>query len=106
MVILTLWTGLRGSPQDSLQTVRCRASTAPQRLCSRASCAAAQGGWWFVEAKDLEEHLCGSVVERLPSAQGMTLGSWDQVLHQVPCGEPASPSAHVSAFLSVSLMNK
>ena len=36
----------------------------------------------------------------------MILESWDQVLHQVPHGEPASPSAYVSAFLSVSLMNK
>ena len=47
-----------------------------------------------------------SVVEHLPSAQGMILGSWDQVPHQAPCGEPASLSAFVSVFLSVSLMNK
>ena len=31
-------------------------------------------------------------------------GSWDPVPHQAPCMEPASPSACVSA--SVSLMNK
>ena len=29
-------------------------------------------------------HLGGSVVERLPSALGMILGSWDRVLHQAP----------------------
>ena len=46
--------------------------------------------------------LGGSTVERLPSAQGMIPGSWDQVLHQAwaPHGEPASP--YVSAPLSVS----
>ena len=36
----------------------------------------------------------------------MILGSWDQVLHQAPRKESASPSAYVSASLSVSLMNK
>ena len=51
-------------------------------------------------------HLGGSAIEPLPSAQGMILGSWDQVLHRAPCGEPASPSACVSASLCVSLMNK
>ena len=49
-----------------------------------------------------QEHLGGSVVERLPLAQGVIPGSWDQVLHRAPRGEPASPSACVS----VSLMNK
>ena len=49
--------------------------------------------------------LGGSVVERLTSAQGMILESWDQVPHLAPQGEPASPSACVSASLSVSLMN-
>ena len=43
---------------------------------------------------------------RLPLAQGVTLGSWDRVLHRAPCLEPASPSACVSASLCVSLMNK
>ena len=38
-------------------------------------------------------HLCGSVVECLLSAQGMILGTWDQVLHQALGREPASPSA-------------
>ena len=51
-------------------------------------------------------HLGGSVVERLPLAQVVILGSWDRVLHQAPHGELASPSAYVSAFLSVSLRNK
>ena len=47
--------------------------------------------------------LGGSVGERLPSAQGVILESRDQVLHGVPCVEPASPSARVSASLSLSL---
>ena len=50
--------------------------------------------------------LGGSAVEHLPLAQGVTPGSWDQVLHQAPYEEPASPSACVFASLSVSLMNK
>ena len=42
----------------------------------------------------------------LPSAQGVILETQDQVLRQAPCMEPASPSACVSASLSlcVSLM--
>ena len=32
-------------------------------------------------------HLGGSVVERLPSAQDVILGSWDRVPHQAPCRE-------------------
>ena len=47
-------------------------------------------------------HLGGSVVASLPSAQVVIPGSWDQVLHQAPCGEPVSPSACVSASLCVS----
>ena len=43
----------------------------------------------------------GPVVERLSSAQGVILGSWDQVSHQAPCMEPASPSTYVSASLSL-----
>ena len=44
----------------------------------------------------------------LPSAQGMILETQDRVPHQAPCMGPASPSACVSAPLSlcVSLMNK
>ena len=51
-------------------------------------------------------HLGSSVIEHLPLAQGMILGSWDQVSHQAPQGEPTSPSAYVLASLCVSLMNK
>ena len=43
-----------------------------------------------------EGHLGGSVIESLPLAQGMILEFWDQVPHQAPYGEPASPSACVS----------
>ena len=50
--------------------------------------------------------LSGSVVEHLPLAQVVILGSWDRVPHLAPYREPASPSACVSANLSVSLMNK
>ena len=48
-------------------------------------------------------HLGGSGVERLPLAQGMILESWDQVLHQAPRMESASPSARVSVSVSLSL---
>ena len=37
---------------------------------------------------------------------GRDPGAWDGVLHQGPHREPASPSTCVSAFLSVSFMNK
>ena len=40
--------------------------------------------------------LGSSVVEHLPSAQGVILESQDQVSHRAPCMEPASPSACVS----------
>ena len=42
----------------------------------------------------------------LPSVQGVILGTQDQVPHQAPCTEPASPSVCASACLSVSLMIK
>ena len=45
--------------------------------------------------------LGGSAVWRLPLAQGMILESRDRVLHWAPCMEPASPSACVSASLSL-----
>ena len=51
-------------------------------------------------------HLGGSVGEHLPLAQGMIPRFWDRVLHGAPRRKPASPSACVSASLSVSLMNK
>ena len=47
------------------------------------------------------ECLGGSVVERLPLAWGMILESQDRVPHQASCMEPASPSAYVSASLSL-----
>ena len=52
--------------------------------------------------------LGGSVVERLPLAQSMIPESQDRVPHQAPRIEPASPSAYVSAplSLSLSLLNK
>ena len=46
------------------------------------------------------------MVEGLRSAQAVIPGSWDQVPHQASCGERASPSAYVSASLSVFFMNK
>ena len=48
----------------------------------------------------------GSAVGCLPSAQGVILESRDRVPHRAPCMESASPSACVSAYLSVSLMHK
>ena len=53
-----------------------------------------------------EGHLGGLTVVRLPLAQGVIPGVWDRVVHWAPCTEPASPSACVTASLSVSLMNK
>ena len=43
----------------------------------------------------VEGRLGGSVVERLPSAQGMIPGSWYRVPRGAACGDPASPSACV-----------
>ena len=42
------------------------------------------------------ECLSGSVVECLPSAQGMILESQDRVPHWAPCMEPASLSLCLS----------
>ena len=50
--------------------------------------------------------LGGSAVECLPSAQVMIPEFRDFVCPWAPYGEPASPSACVSASLSVPLMNK
>ena len=59
--------------------------------------------WFRVLKFPFEGLLGGSVVECLPLSPGHP---WDPVPHRVPCMEPASPSACVSASLSVSLMNK
>ena len=45
--------------------------------------------------------LDDSVVEHLPSTQGVILESQDWVPHWVPCMEPASLSAYVSACVCV-----
>ena len=45
--------------------------------------------------------LGGSVVQCLPSAQAVIPESYDRVLHWAPYMEPAPPSPHVSASLSV-----
>ena len=47
--------------------------------------------------------LGGSAVWRLPLAHGVILETLDRVPRQALCMEPASPSACVSASLSVSL---
>ena len=52
-----------------------------------------------------ERCLGGIVVEHLPLAQVVILGSWDQVPHQAPHREPASPLP-MSLPLCVSLINK
>ena len=44
----------------------------------------------------MQRCLGGSAVERLPSAQGMIPGSWDQVPHPATCEASAFPSACVS----------
>ena len=66
-------------------------NSTPYKTTCRAHCSKKNGG-----------HLGGSVVEH----QGMIPGSWDQIPHQVPCREPALPSAYVSVSLCVFLMNK
>ena len=52
--------------------------------------------------------LGGSAVWRLPLAQGLILESRDRVPRRAPCMEPASPSpsACVSAPLSLAIINK
>ena len=48
-------------------------------------------------------HLGGSAVERLPLAQGVIR---DRVPHQASCEQLASPSACVSASLSLSVSHE
>ena len=50
--------------------------------------------------------LLGRSKHKSHSINNTLQGSWDQVLHQAPLREPASPSAYVSLSLSVFLMNK
>ena len=59
------------------------------------------GGTIFA-TEAMKGHLGGLVVECLPLAQGVILGSWDRVLHRAPCEESASPSVYVSASFCVS----
>ena len=61
---------------------------------------------FFLKNFLFKRHLSGSVVEHLPLAQSVILGSQDRVPHQTPTRKPASPSAYVSASLCVSLMNE
>ena len=59
---------------------------------------------WAGKKQDTMGCLSGSVVEHLPSAQGMILKFQDRVPQRAPCMEPASPSACLC--LPLSLMNK
>ena len=54
--------------------------------------------------RNRQGHLGDSVIECLPSAQGVIPEPWD--LSQSSLWEPGSPSAYVSSSPSVSLMNK
>ena len=64
-------------------------------------------GNWSIDKEEMQRGAwVAQSVKHLPSSQVMISGSWDRVLHQAPCVEPASPSAYVSASLFVSLMNK
>ena len=47
--------------------------------------------------------LGGAAVWRLPLARGTILEAWDRIPRRAPCMEPASPSACVSASLSLSV---
>ena len=62
-------------------------------------------GQWMKRKLSFGGHLGSSVVEHLPLVWVVILRSGDQVPHQAPCKEPASPSAYVSASFLVSLMN-
>ena len=49
----------------------------------------------WLETTQRKGHPGGSVLELLPLAQVMILGSWDRVPPWASCMEPASPSAYV-----------
>ena len=51
-------------------------------------------------------HPDGSVVECMPLAQVAVSGSWDQVPHQAPHGEPASPSMSLRLSVCLPLIDK
>ena len=57
----------------------------------------------YVIELNLQGYLGGSVVEHLPSVQGMILGFWDGVPHQAPRREARFS---LCLCLSVSLMNE
>ena len=57
----------------------------------------------YLTYKELGGRLGTSVVELLPSSQGVIPGSGDQVPHPAPCMETASPSAYVSQPFSLCL---
>ena len=59
-----------------------------------------------LKKREIQGFLGGSAVKGLPSAQGVILESWDRIPCRALYVKPASPSACVSASLSLSLMNK
>ena len=63
-------------------------------------------GYWLLKMQLVGGSLGGSEVWRLPLAQGAILEPRDRVLRRAPGMEPASPSAFVSASLSMSIINK
>ena len=77
----------------------------PKPLKVKLQCPFTSGGWESISIKNsqVQGYLGGSVVEDLPSAQAVILGSWDRVPHRAACMEPASTSTCVSArYLSIS----
>ena len=97
------WTIVKEMETASMAAV-CRQWTGEENLIDKKSQCATKSISCL--AKWGMGHLSGSVVEHLPLAQGVNPGSWDGVLHWAPHRELASPSACVSASLSVFLMNK
>ena len=69
------------------------------------SCSTIPSMWPSCSCSKMDHQGClgGSAVEHLPSPQGVILETQDWVPHRAPCMEPASPSACVSASLSVCL---